>query len=179
MHRDRRALALYGQENANLPPATSANRSTPLIEHHPVVRHEPVVRTLTVSATRALSPWFRRITVSGDELAGFASVGPADHVKLIFGDGDSAARRDYTPRNFRPANGAAHPELDIDVFLHGDGIASEWAASAKNGDTVTVGGPRGSRPIPSGVRRVILGADESALPALSRWPTQRACADRG
>ncbi len=91
--------------------------------------------------------------------------------------------RDYTPRRFRPAPfGAA--ELDIDFVLHapegthgtpqdpaGGGPASAWAASARPGDQIAVAGPRGSRLAPRDVREVVLIADETALPAFTRWLT--------
>ncbi len=140
-----------------------------MIEHLPPVRHEFAVRSLQVVRTAALSPAFRRITLGGKQLSGFSSVGPADHVKVILEDGGAEARRDYTPRQFRAADGDTEAELDIDVFLHGDGVASTWAVNAEVGDGLTVAGPRGSTPVPSGIRRVILGADETAMPALARW----------
>jgi NADPH-dependent ferric siderophore reductase len=89
--------------------------------------------------------------------------------------------RDFTPRQFRPAPfGAA--ELDIDFVLHspdrahgdptnpaGGGPASTWAAAAKPGDEVAIAGPRGSRLAPQDVTDAVLIADETALPALTRW----------
>jgi len=120
-----------------------------------------------VLRTAALSPGFRRLTLGGEQLGGFASPGPADHVTLVFGEGETQVRRDFTPRAFRANDG--YPELDIDVFLHGDGVASGWAAKAEVDFPVIVGGPRGSRLIPTGITRIILSADESALPALARW----------
>ncbi len=137
-----------------------------MIERGPLVRHETVVRNLTVARKASLSPGFVRVTLRGEELEGFTSLGPADHVKVLLADD---TRRDYTPRAFRPASGGALPELDLDFFLHGDGPASGWAASAAEGDALTVGGPRGSHLPPTGAARVILGADESALPAFARW----------
>ncbi len=145
-----------------------------MIEHGPIVRHEPnehgtFVRGLEVVNATPLSRGFRRITLGGEDLNGFSSLGPADHVKFIFGEGESALRRDYTPRNFRPASDGAGAELDVDFYLHGEGIASTWSLEAVPGSPVSVGGPRGSRVPPTGAKRVVLGADESSLPALARW----------
>lgn len=137
-----------------------------MIERGPLVRHDVVVRNLTVARSRALSPGLLRVTVRGEQLDGFTSLGATDHVKLLFPED---ARRDYTPRAFRPAADGTPAELDLDFYLHGDGPASSWAASAAEGDTLTVAGPRGSHLPPTGARRVILGADESALPAFARW----------
>lgn len=137
-----------------------------MIERGQIVRHEPVVRSVPVAKRTALSPGLVRFTLRGEELAGFTSLGAADHVKALF---PHDVRRDYTPRAFRPGSEGQPPELDIDFFLHGDGPASGWAASATEGDTLTIAGPRGSHLPPTGARRVILGADESALPAFARW----------
>lgn len=91
--------------------------------------------------------------------------------------------RDYTPKEFRPAPFGAD-ELDIDFVLHspdgshggpvdpaGGGPASAWAASAHTGDEIAVAGPRGSRLAPQDVSDVVLIADETALPAFTRWLT--------
>lgn len=137
-----------------------------MIERGQLVRHEVTVRDLSVARTKELSPGLLRVTVQGEQVEGFTSLGAADHVKLLFPD---EVRRDYTPRAFRPASDGAPAELDLDFYLHGDGPASSWAAGAAAGDGLTVAGPRGSRLSPTGASRVILGADESALPALARW----------
>jgi len=137
-----------------------------LIEPRQLVPHDAVVRSLTVARVTTLSPGFSRITLTGAELDGFASSGPADHVKVLLGDND---RRDYTPRSFRPATSGANAELDIDFYLHGDGPASTWAAKVQPGDPAKIGGPRASRLPPKGASRVVLGADESSLPAFARW----------
>lgn len=160
-----------------------------MIEPGTLVRHDLVIRRLTVSAVQHLSPSFARITLreaSAGELNGFVSPGPADHCKVFFPDpttGTIAApsivagkmqrpegviARDFTPRYFR--TGPDHAELDLDFFLHGDnGPASSWAAQAAVGDPLVIGGPRGSRTPPTGMSRVVLLGDETALPALARW----------
>ncbi|HEY5223001.1 MAG TPA: siderophore-interacting protein [Microbacteriaceae bacterium] len=89
--------------------------------------------------------------------------------------------RDYTPRAFRVAADGASAELDIDFVLHGTpggrarnetadgGPASAWAAAASVGDALAIAGPRGSRLAPDDAARAVLIADETALPAFSRW----------
>ena len=81
------------------------------------VRHPLAVRHLTVLRSRQLSARMLRLTLGGDDLAGFTAHGPADHVKLFVPDpatgelhtprvvGDGMERpdvaptvRDYTPR---------------------------------------------------------------------------------
>lgn len=116
----------------------------------------------------------QRIVLGGDDLTGFASPAPDDHVKLFFPDGDApAVMRDYTPRRFD----AARNELTIDFVLHQAGPATEWAQAAKPGDALTVGGPRGSRLI-SGVTRWLLIGDETALPAIARRIETATASDR-
>jgi NADPH-dependent ferric siderophore reductase len=155
--------------------------------------HETKRRHLTVLRTELIAPRMQRITLGGADLEGFTSLAPGDHVKAFFpdptvgeivtpvvvdgrpqlptGPGEVIAR-DYTPAAFRPI-GEHGPELDLDFVLHADGShagpAASWAAQAKPGDPLIIGGPRGSRVPPSDIRRAILIADESALPAVTRW----------
>ena len=148
------------------------------------VRHPLVVRRLRVSAVSRVVPNIVRVTLSGPELAGFASAGPTDHLKVFFPDPDTGIltvpevgpdgmrrgaegvviSRDYTPRAVRPH------ELDLDIVVHGvDGPASAWAELADVGDELGIAGPRGSRLAPEGVERLLVVADETALPATGRW----------
>lgn len=153
-----------------------------------IVRHELKRRELVVARVQDLSPHLRRITFTGSDLDSLQDPGPADHLKLFFPDpatgeltlpqvGPDGLRqptsgtviaRDYTPRLVRRS--AADSELDIDFVLHGDsGPASFWAARAQEGDTLHAGGPRGSKLFPTGISRLVVLADESALPAAARW----------
>lgn len=142
------------------------------------LRHDLVRRRLRVLRTSRPAPGFVRVTLGGEDLAGFAAPGPADHVKMFFPapDGETASR-DYTPYAFR-ADAEGGPELDVDFVLHGEGgagggpgggPAADWAANAAPGDEIAIGGPRGSALPPRDVERAVLVADESALPAAARW----------
>lgn len=150
------------------------------------VRHELRMRLLEVRDVEALTPNMRRVTLGGDDLEGFESPGFDDHVKLFFPDpqtgelvlprvgpegvakpapGDAPRlMRDYTPRRFD----AATRTLVIDFALHDSGPATEWARSAKPGDRIGVGGPRGSFIIPMSFEGYLLIGDDTALPAISR-----------
>ena len=153
------------------------------------IRHPLVLRRLNVSAVRRVVPNIVRVTLTGPELAGFASAGPSDHLKVFFPDpsngiltlpevGPDAIRRgdegvvisrDYTPRAVRTGSGG-QLELDLDIVTHGvEGPASAWAELANVDDDLAIAGPRGSRLVPDGVERLIVVADETALPATSRW----------
>ncbi|KAF1014221.1 MAG: NADPH-dependent ferric-chelate reductase [Stenotrophomonas maltophilia] len=144
------------------------------------LRHLQVLRTETVT------PHMRRVVLGGADLAGFDSPGADDHIKLFFpnSSGDlvlptmtaegprypegkeHSPARDYTPRWWNLDAG----ELAIDFVLHGDdGIAGPWAARAQPGDTLCVGGLRGSFVLADDYDAYVLIGDETALPAIARW----------
>jgi NADPH-dependent ferric siderophore reductase len=153
------------------------------------VRHPMVVRRAEVAAVRPIVPSMVRVTLAGPDLAGFAALGPADHVKLYFPDpatgeltvpelGPEGLRRPATgtiiSRDYTPLGVHVTPEggttLDIDFLLHGDeGPASAWAARASEGSPLGIAGPRGSRLVPQDLGRLLIVADETALPATRRW----------
>jgi NADPH-dependent ferric siderophore reductase len=146
------------------------------------VRHALVARQLQVKRIVYLTPKMRRLTLAGDDLQGFVSASPDDHVKLIIplpgeerahlpdmagGSPDKAAlsrARDYTPRRYDARAG----ELDIDFVLHGDGPAALWAAQAQIGQWLGVMGPRGSSVPPDDFDAYVLAGDETALPSIAR-----------
>lgn len=124
------------------------------------VRHDLVRRRLTVSAVEKQAPSMVRLLLTGDELVGFVSAGADDHVKLFFDEG----MRDFTPRYYD----AECNVLAIDFVLHEGGPAGDFAARAKVGDTLNIGGPRGSLVVSERVKRWLLVADDPAIPALAR-----------
>ena len=98
-------------------------------------------------------------------LADFESAGADDHVKLFVPDGaGGTAMRDYTPRSFD----IAAQRLVIDFALHEAGPATRWALGAQPGDTVQVGGPRGSTIVPDDFDWYLLIGDETAIPSIAR-----------
>jgi NADPH-dependent ferric siderophore reductase len=131
------------------------------------VRHEARRRNLTVSRVEKLAPKITRVTLSGEELQGFTSLGFDDHVKLFFPSpvDHQQQMRDFTPRRYDADAG----ELTIDFFVHDDGPATTWVAQTSPGQTLTVGGPRGSSIISvEGIDSHLLIGDETALPAIGR-----------
>lgn len=144
------------------PCMTSSENQPPRIER---VRHVLTRRTLTVSAIECVTPAMLRITLGGQDLVGFTSLSPDDHVKILL---PSAAgeeeRRDYTPRRYDAETGS----LAIDFAVHEAGPATQWAVNAKVGDELQIGGPRGSAVVPATVKRWLLIGDETALPAIGR-----------
>ncbi len=82
---------------------------------------------------------------------------------IDWGDGVRPQARDYTPLY----DDEKH-ELALDFFVHDGGIASNWAAEAKVGDKLTIGGPRGSLVVPEDYAWQLYVCDESGMPALRR-----------
>lgn len=70
--------------------------------------------------------------------------------------------RTYTVRAFD----ADAAELTIDFALHETGLASTWARRTKRGDILPVIGPRLSAGLPTGADWMLIGGDETALPAI-------------
>ncbi|UJW84091.1 siderophore-interacting protein [Devosia sp. SL43] len=144
-------------------------------------RHETRMRLLEVVAVTDITPLMRRFRLGGD-MAGFASLGHADHIKAFFFPegvepalapigpngaewvGERPQMRDYTPRQWDVAAGW----IDLDFVLHGDGPASSWAATANVGSKLVIGGPRGSQVVPAAFDWYLLAGDETALPAIGR-----------
>ncbi|NYT73245.1 siderophore-interacting protein [Halomonas sp. QX-2] len=86
-------------------------------------------------------------------------------------DAQRPSARTYTIRALRPEQA----EVDVEFVLHGDnGPASRWAMHARPGDRLAMTAPDASaegpklgyewKP-PQGVRRILIIADETALPA--------------
>lgn len=163
---------------------SQSSSSNPQQLVHERVMHGLEARDLRVSAITKLTERMIRITFSGESLANFKSLGPADHVKAFFPDPETGEynapymtdegmqrpdraqmiSRDYTPIPREDG------QLDLDFLLHGDdGPASYWASRAKVGDRLVVAGPRGSKLPPQGANWYVLVGDETALPAISRW----------
>lgn len=134
------------------------------------VRHELQRRSCAVRRVRAIGPGFVGVQLAGEALRSFTSLSFDDHVKVFLpSPAGSAAlaqpiQRDFTPRAFDTEAGT----LDLEFALHGHGPASRWAAAVRTGDTLDIGGPRGSMIVPTDFDWHLLAGDESALPAIAR-----------
>jgi NADPH-dependent ferric siderophore reductase len=58
--------------------------------------------------------------------------------------------------------------LVIDFAIHEAGPATKWAIKAAPGDTLDIGGPRGSAVVPDDFDWYLLIGDETALPSIGR-----------
>lgn len=137
------------------------------------IRHEIHRRVLDVARVESIAPQMVRIVLTGKALEGFTSLGFDDHVKLFFAaDGAAASApdapveaRDFTPRHYDAERG----ELWIDFFLHEAGPATSWASRARPGDTLEIGGPKGSAILsPEGIDLHLFVGDETGIPAIAR-----------
>ncbi|WP_244830174.1 siderophore-interacting protein [Caballeronia sp. TF1N1] len=149
------------------------------------VRHALKFRLLRVTQVATLNPHLVRVTLRGDDLADFESASFDDHVKVFFPlpgedkpavpqagpngpvfdpDKPRPVARDFTPRRFD----RAARELDLEFAMHEAGPATAWAAQAKPGQYLGIGGPRGSFVIPAQFDWHLLIGDETALPAIAR-----------
>ncbi|SIO23362.1 siderophore-interacting protein [Paraburkholderia phenazinium] len=149
------------------------------------VRHSLKFRLLQVKRVEPLTPHLIRVTLTGDDLHDFESASFDDHVKVffpapgadkpalpsagpngpVFPEGQPRpVARDFTPRRYD----RAALELDIEFAMHEAGPAATWAAQAKVGQYLGIGGPRGSLVIPTGFDWHLLIGDETALPAIAR-----------
>jgi NADPH-dependent ferric siderophore reductase len=148
------------------------------------VRHPLRFRLLQVTQVRELTPHLIRVTFTGDDLHDFVSASFDDHIKVFFPEpgadkpalpeagpdgpvfpgGKRPLARDFTPRRYDQAA----RELDIEFAMHEAGPAATWAAQAKVGQYLGIGGPRGSLVIPTGFDWHLLIGDDTALPAIAR-----------
>jgi NADPH-dependent ferric siderophore reductase len=120
----------------------------------------------TVTAVWQLTPRMTRVRLGGESLAGLAAT-PGQTIKIYVPDLATGlpVSRDYTVRDANPAQ----PSLDIDIVLHGEGAAANWARRARPGQTLEFAGPSGRyRPDPRADWHLFAG-DETALPAIQAY----------
>ncbi|ANJ94363.1 siderophore-interacting protein [Serratia plymuthica] len=124
-------------------------------------------REARVSAVRQITAKTKRITLSGDEVDKFIAdprtLEPASWIKVFFPWRDTLAGRAYTLSGIDKFART----FDIDMVLHGEGPASDWARDAIPGDKLGFAGPcsGGFRLLPQ-TRWLLLLGDETALPAM-------------
>lgn len=151
--------------------------------HHPIVP-----RVLELRRIEAISPAMARVTLGGADLAGFVSAAPTDHVKIFFpthgGEPAMPAVIDGRLHAAGPTDPSRHytvghhrleaEELDIDVVLHGEGVAVRWVHGARPGDRLGVLGPRWSEVVEDNFEWFLFAVDATGLPASERWLSELA-----
>lgn len=151
-------------------------------------RRPPPFRILELRAKELLTPRMARITLGGDDLAGFTIDEPAASVRLLLPSpgaedlvipswngnefllegGQRPVIRTFTPMRFDP--GAS--ELGLDVVLHDGGAASAWVRAAALGDQAAISGPGRGYTVDLAAESFVLGGDETAMPAISQLITR-------
>ncbi|MRG61239.1 siderophore-interacting protein [Agromyces sp. CFH 90414] len=154
-----------------------------------VVTHaETGLVTAEVVDARRISPHFVRLTIEGEELAGWRHLGfdqwfrlavpTSDHTRfdnladtfntaaylkyLTLPRATRPVIRSYTVREFRPEL----RQMDIDFVVHGDeGVAGPWAGRLPVGDRLAII-DQGCGFKQADADRTVLVGDESALPAV-------------
>lgn len=149
----------------------------------PTRREPPPFRNVTVTRAQPLTVRMVRVSFAGSNLEEFIGQ-PASSVRLLLPspgdekltipiwngneflrpDGSRPAIRTFTPRRVHPATG----ELDLEIVLHQEGVASDWARSAQPGDQAAISGPGRGYVIDGEAPRFLLAGDESALPAIGQ-----------
>lgn len=139
----------------NHSPSSGAERAIP---------PERRLRVAEVRKTAPITPHMQRITLASTALMDFPVRRPAQWVKLFVPTPESEKPngRAYTIRHFREEL----CEMDIDFVLHGDGPCSTWAEAARPGDVVQIAGPRSGFRLDPEVTHLLIGGDETALPAI-------------
>ena len=153
-----------------------------------VRREPPPFRRVEVRRVERLSPRMVRVTLAGPELEGLIVEEPAASVRLLLPsrqsggeggelvmptwngnefllpDGRRPTIRTFTPRRSDPEA----LELDLEVVVHGGGVASDWAEAARPGDPAAVSGPGRGYRVDHQAPAFLLAGDETAVPAISQ-----------
>lgn len=148
------------------------------------VMHPLKCRLVTVKKITQVSPKMKRITFTGTELQDFVSAAPDDHVKVFFPlpgqsqpvlpeitptgpsfpEGHKPLMRDYTPVRYD----AQLQELDLEFFLHDEGVGVDWVRQAHEGQLLGIAGPRGSLVVPYNFDWYLMIGDETSIPSITR-----------
>ncbi|MGE0057512.1 MAG: siderophore-interacting protein [Dehalococcoidia bacterium] len=149
-------------------------------------RPRPTFRSLQVVRVERPTPSLVRVTLSGPELDGYESRGPAEHIRMwlpqagyekpvmpewtddgpVMAEGvERPLNRVYTPLRHNPGT----KELDIEIVLHpgSGGPGSQWAEMAAAGQWVVIAGPAGPYALDTTAERFVIAADHAGLPAVS------------
>lgn len=139
-----------------------------------------------VLATGDLGPHLTRITLGGDGLREFRTLGTPDECVTLFfpragesapppmtlvddvwgyhGMPDAPIGRNYTVRAADRLAGT----VTVDFVRHGDGVASTWAERAAPGDGLVLWRQRSWYQPPDGTEWIVLATDLTGLPAAAR-----------
>jgi NADPH-dependent ferric siderophore reductase len=160
----------------------SASKGEPDLSR--IRREPPQFRAVTLRRVEAMTPRLMRLTLVGAELTGLTVDEPAASVRLLLpspestelvmptwngnefllADGRRPVIRTFTPMRVDPDA----LELELWAVIHGDGPASEWAATATVGAPAAISGPGRGYTIDTDATSFLLAGDETAIPAISQ-----------
>jgi NADPH-dependent ferric siderophore reductase len=147
-------------------------------------REPPAFRPVELRRVERVSPRLVRVTLSGAELGGFTVGQPAASVRVLLpssGGGELIVPswngnefllpdgRRPTIRTFTPWR--ADPEaleLDVGIVVHGGGVASDWAVSARPGRPAAISGPGRGYTVDRDAPAYLVAGDETAIPAITQ-----------
>lgn len=123
-----------------------------------------------------------RLVAGGSELVGFDRPEPAASIRVLVPSGEELVLPAWNGNEFLMADGTrpllrTFTPLDVDpdkgtiefwVVRHEGGAVSTWAESARPGDPLAISGPGSGFVLPEDVGRLLVFADETALPAVSQ-----------
>ena len=147
-------------------------------------REPPRFRRVAVRRVEHVGPRMVRVTLAGPDLEGLSVEHPAASVRLLlppYGaqqlvipswngnefllpDGRRPTIRTFTPRRVDPEA----LELDLEIVVHGRGVASEWAEAAEPGDPAAISGPGRGYVIDRDAPAFLVAGDETAIPAIGQ-----------
>lgn len=150
-------------------------------------REPPPLLPVVVVDRVELSPRLLRLTFAGEGLGGLVVDEPAASVRLLvptpatgdlvipewdgneflLPDGSRPALRTFTP--LRVDNEAAR--LDLEIVRHPGGAISDWAETVEPGAPAAISGPGSGYRFPGDAQRLLILADETALPAAAQLAT--------
>ncbi|RKI50289.1 siderophore-interacting protein [Corallococcus sp. AB004] len=117
--------------------------------------HRLVSRRARVREVESVGDAFRLVTIEGEDLEDRRWT-PGDMIQIGFA---GLAGRAYTPLSFEPRTGTA----TFLGFVHGQGIASNWLASASTGEPLFLVGPRSALDLASVGRPLFFFGDETSF----------------
>lgn len=149
-------------------------------------REPPRLREVTVRSVDRLTPHMVRVTFAGADLEGLVVEQPAASVRLLLPspgvqelvmpawngnefllpDGSRPAIRTFTPLPIDAPSDV--PELDLQIVVHGSGVASTWAEAAEPGVPAAISGPGRGYDVDPEAQAYCLAGDETAIPAIGQ-----------
>jgi NADPH-dependent ferric siderophore reductase len=144
-----------------------------------VRRAPPPFRKVEVRETERVSARMTRVVLVGPELEGFAVPEPAASVRLLLPSRAAElvlpewnGNEFLLPGGRRPVIRTFTPQpleaqtLRLDIVTHGSGAASDWVQSARPGAAAALSGPGRGYTVGETVRELLIGGDETAVPAI-------------